>query len=88
MHSETFEAEPGRPTRFHFNADLSGDVIINVPYEAIEAVPGDLETAQVRVPAANLQALIGSAVRDELISRLEQIDPIRMLALFVDLLPR
>lgn len=50
-------------TRFHYNPDLSGDVIINIPPAAITAAEPDV--AQVTVDGATLRQFIVDALRDK-----------------------
>lgn len=78
MHSTTIHADPDEnPTRFHFNQDLSGAVVITVPASAIETVPGTMSDApgddvvQVSVPGRNLEGFILQTLRDRLVDRLE-----------------
>lgn len=87
MDSKTFEADPGRPNRFHFDAGLTGDVVINVAPADVTTVPGQPDVLQVTVPGANLRALVLDVLRDDLVERLEAMTP-RQLAAFFTLQPR
>jgi hypothetical protein len=73
MHSRTIHADPDGPTRFTYNADLSGDVLVNVPAGAVEAVPGQPFVVQVRMSGRNLEGLVLEALRDRMVARLEEM---------------
>lgn len=73
MHTMPIHADPDeQPTRFHYNPDLSGTVIINVPASAVTAVPGE-GIVQVSVPGRNLEAFVLEAARDRLVGQLEEM---------------
>lgn len=74
MHSKTIDADNyGGPTRFHFNHDLSGEVIAVVPATAVESVPGDTRTLLVKMSGPNLEAFILEVLRDRMVEHLEQM---------------
>ncbi len=80
MHSVTVDADPASPTRFHYNSDLSGDVIATVPASMVEPVPGEPGMTRVRVPGRNLEGFILEITRDRMISRLEQMSAAELRA--------
>jgi len=68
-------------TTFHFNGDYSGDVGIVVPAERVKAIRGVYVGAsiEIRVPFDDLQKLVASKIRTDLISRVEQMSDDELL---------
>lgn len=84
MYSVTHD-DGDKPTRFHYNGYLTGDVIINVEPDTLQEVfdPGVERTVmQVRVPGENLRALVLDVLRDELTARLQDMDTAELARFF------
>jgi hypothetical protein len=73
------ETENG--TTFHFNGDYSGDVRIVVPVENSELIRKLYAggTVEIKVPFEDLAKLVASKIRDDLISRVEQMSDDELL---------
>ena len=65
-------------TRFHFNGDFSGNILITVPKEKVE--PADEDRVFVEVPFNDVKEFVIEHLRNEFIAQLEEMPPEKMAA--------
>lgn len=67
--------------RAHHNGDYSGDVLVQIPRDAVLLTP-DVTVYEVKIPMGDLIQIVSDYIRDEMVHAAETADNEAILALY------